>query len=354
MKYIVFITTNKKHKINGINRIYIGFHQTENPDIFDGYLGDNVYKQQASSFKYPKSPFQYAVKKYGTSAFERTIVGYTSSQEEAINKCNELINGLNNSCHLYNITTFYKDIPIYQFDLNKKLIKKWESIYEVSKYYNYPISRFFGAVEENQQLVNSYWCYSNNLHYTMDSKQLQMWYLYSKEGKLVREFSNKEYLTKYLNIEDIYYDINNQTLIQGKYYVSNKLLDLYIAKPRKQWLYKTFYVYKKDGSFVGEYHKKEIMRVIKLHSWNKIDDIFKFNNGWYEDFYISLKPIDKLPERIIKNTSFDIYTTYGDFIENIKDEQELMDKYAIKKHQVKRIKLGDKYYNDYIIKYNSK
>jgi hypothetical protein len=37
MKYIVYLTTNI---IN--NKIYIGVHGTNNPDIFDGYLGCGV------------------------------------------------------------------------------------------------------------------------------------------------------------------------------------------------------------------------------------------------------------------------------------------------------------------------
>lgn len=74
MKYIVYLTKNKKSKINGLERIYIGVHKTENPEIFDGYIGCGVKIQQPSSYKYPKSPFQYAVKKYGIDAFERSIL----------------------------------------------------------------------------------------------------------------------------------------------------------------------------------------------------------------------------------------------------------------------------------------
>jgi hypothetical protein len=45
MKYIVYLTTNNVEKINGTNRIYVGVHKTENPEIFDGYIGCGVYIQ---------------------------------------------------------------------------------------------------------------------------------------------------------------------------------------------------------------------------------------------------------------------------------------------------------------------
>jgi hypothetical protein len=37
MKYIVYQTLNKVN-----NKIYIGVHQTENPEIFDGYYGCGI------------------------------------------------------------------------------------------------------------------------------------------------------------------------------------------------------------------------------------------------------------------------------------------------------------------------
>ena len=42
MKYIVYLTKNKKSKINGQYRIYIGVHATEHPEVFDGYIGCGV------------------------------------------------------------------------------------------------------------------------------------------------------------------------------------------------------------------------------------------------------------------------------------------------------------------------
>jgi hypothetical protein len=57
MKYIVYLTTNLKSRINGVNRIYVGVHSTEDPGVFDKYLGDGVYTDQPASFMYPKTPF---------------------------------------------------------------------------------------------------------------------------------------------------------------------------------------------------------------------------------------------------------------------------------------------------------
>ena len=57
MKYIVYLTKNKLEKVNGINRIYIGVHATENPTIFDGYIGCGVYIKQPSTYINPKTPF---------------------------------------------------------------------------------------------------------------------------------------------------------------------------------------------------------------------------------------------------------------------------------------------------------
>lgn len=56
MKYIVYKTTNLVNDF-----IYIGVHKTDNPDIFDGYIGCGVYINKASTFLKPKTNFQIAV-----------------------------------------------------------------------------------------------------------------------------------------------------------------------------------------------------------------------------------------------------------------------------------------------------
>lgn len=49
MKYIVYQTINK---ING--KIYVGVHGTENPNVFDQYLGNGSYANKPSSYNKAK------------------------------------------------------------------------------------------------------------------------------------------------------------------------------------------------------------------------------------------------------------------------------------------------------------
>ena len=64
MKYIVYQTTNKINK-----KIYIGVHETEDPNIFDGYLGCGANINKPSSYNKGKTHLHNAILKYGTSAF---------------------------------------------------------------------------------------------------------------------------------------------------------------------------------------------------------------------------------------------------------------------------------------------
>ena len=56
-KTIVYLTTNIKN-----NKIYIGVHNTYNPDKFDGYIGCGVNVFRSRTISHPCTPFQYAVK----------------------------------------------------------------------------------------------------------------------------------------------------------------------------------------------------------------------------------------------------------------------------------------------------
>ena len=79
MKYIVYQTTNKVNK-----KIYIGVHETENPDKFDGYIGCGAYINKPSSYNKGKTHLHNAILKYGISQFIRTTIKVFDNLEDAL------------------------------------------------------------------------------------------------------------------------------------------------------------------------------------------------------------------------------------------------------------------------------
>ena len=87
MKYIVYQTVNKVN-----NKIYVGVHGTETPDEFDGYIGNGISIYRPATYLNPKTPFQYAVKKYGVKAFIRTTLKIFDEEEDAYKMEAEIVN----------------------------------------------------------------------------------------------------------------------------------------------------------------------------------------------------------------------------------------------------------------------
>jgi len=136
-KYIVYLTINIKN-----NKVYVGVHKTENPEKFDGYLGCGVNINDKHSYKHSKTPFQFAVNKYGIDSFRRTTLKEFDSYEEALEFESLIVNeefvaNRNN----YNAALGGGIPPImnkltYQYDKEGNFIKEWFSIVEASLFYN--------------------------------------------------------------------------------------------------------------------------------------------------------------------------------------------------------------------------
>ena len=86
MKYIVYQTVNKVN-----NKIYVGVHGTETPE-FDGYIGNGLSIYRPATYLNPKTPFQYAVKKYGIKNFIRTTLKIFDKEEDAYKMEEEIVN----------------------------------------------------------------------------------------------------------------------------------------------------------------------------------------------------------------------------------------------------------------------
>lgn len=77
--FIVYCTINTRNK-----KQYIGIHKTENPDIFDGYLGNGCYSTIPSSYNREKTAFAKAIQKYGPKSFQRYTLKVYNTLEEAL------------------------------------------------------------------------------------------------------------------------------------------------------------------------------------------------------------------------------------------------------------------------------
>lgn len=348
MKYIVFITTNVKSKIQGINRIYCGIHKTENPEVFDGYIGDGVWINKTCTFMYPKTPFQYAVKKYGTDSFKREILYIFDDEPSALLKEQEIVDvNFVKQDFVYNVYPAITSEPIYQFDLNKNLVKTWNSLREACYFYSSSETLFRSAIRNKHILQDSYW---NNIpSFSESNKRPRIYYIYSINGKLVMEFTSEKECANFLGIDNIQKAILNQTLI-GNYYVSDSLTDEFIPKARKQYYKADFYVYDSDNKFYGKFTGKKVMPVINLHSWTTIKNVITNKGGWYKDFYLSLERIDKVPERNQKKVK--VFDKYGNFIEELNSLKKVKDKYKVPSAKLKDIERGNRYFENWIFEYS--
>lgn len=239
MKYIVYCTTCTE---NG--KIYIGVHKTENPEVFDGYIGNGL--EIGWSIKNPKTAFQYAVKKYGYSKFKRNILYIFDNEQEAYNKEREIVtlefikrkDNYNTALGGRHSGACFK--TLYQYDLEGNLIKEWISVESAIKFFNCNSNRFNMVVAEKRSAFNSYWTYEyhNKLDISKYSKSFHdcITYQYALTGELIRIFNSIK------EIIEVYPEFDRKSIAQcrsskiplgGFYFVSEDVNIINVIKTRE-------------------------------------------------------------------------------------------------------------------------
>lgn len=367
MKYIIYRTTNYKSSINGKFKEYTGCHKTEDPEIFDNYIGCNVYINRPSSYSNPVTPFQYAVKKYGIDAFKREILYIFDDREEAFNKEAEIVNleyikrndtynvalgGLGGS--LYEQDPRWHSKPIFQFDLSGNLIKKWESTIDAGEYYNDKVNRFSMASFNHTEFLGYFWSREENINIkTFTTGKKKFTYLYNMDGKFIQKFRSRTECSKYLgcNPQSVSNALSTMQLIKN-HYVSDELLDVYIPKERISLQDKLMYIYSREGNFIGTFTGREVFPVIGVSTFKKLNGAFNDNNGWCGNFYISLNPTDKVIERNQNGKrKIGIYDKGNNLIEILDSLKEVKDKYNLNAPTLNSYLKGIKENDNYVFKY---
>lgn len=159
-KYIVYETTNL---IN--NHIYIGVHQTKDPNKFDSYLGCGVIATQPYTYQHAKTAFQWAVKKYGPKNFVRKTLAVFDTEDEAYLLEEQLVSEeflARND--VYNMVLggrggilVQNKIKVYQYDEFGKYLAEYDSFADAGLKINRDYTLISYAVRKKCKAANCFW-----------------------------------------------------------------------------------------------------------------------------------------------------------------------------------------------------
>lgn len=336
MKYIVYQTIN----INN-NKIYIGVHKTEDPNVFDGYLGCGVYINSPSSYMNPHTSFQYAVKKYGTKSFKRTIIKVFDTLEDAFKLERELVNyDFINRSDVYNSALGGQGgnqsfIKINQFSLDGKLIKKWNSIMEASEFIGVYHTAICRAYKYKGSCKGFLWSVEDTINiseYTVN--QGTICYKYDgTTGKYLDMYNSLPETAKENNIDNLSMlqrAINGGYKLHGNYY-STKLLEEYNGKPKVSIKNKIIYIYDLNGTYLTELKtSSEIKQFFNINSTSSITTALRMNKP-YREYQLSLTKESSLPPiQSKRNISKKVgrYSLGGELLETFSSITEALNKWG--------------------------
>lgn len=322
MKYIVYLTVNK---IN--NKIYIGVHSTENPNIFDGYLGCGAFINKPSSYNKGKSHLHNAILKYGVNAFYRHTICVFDSLNEALELEKQLVTEeFVQRTDTYNMTCGGNippkhNKPIYEFNLQGELIKVWDSITDITNTYNCNKDRISAVIKDKRSFNNSYWSNSDVIDIN-DYKLSSRGYVlqYNKLGQLLNSFDSATIASSKLDIsrDAIVNAIFNRTLCCGYYFLraDEDIKKLLLDKSNKILKNITkVYKYSDTGEYLEEYKSiKEAVKKNPKTSHGNIIRAIKNNRlcGGYKWSYIKsdiLQPFKQLDLKPVKIAQYDLNKT---------------------------------------------
>lgn len=323
MKYIVYLTTNLVNK-----KIYIGVHKTENPYKFDNYLGNAVLTNSKNSYGRRETPFQCAVAKYGPKNFIRKTLKVFDNLQDALDLERWLVDDTFISRNdTYNITLGggmppSNRVEIYQYSLEGKFIKSWESVKSVTDYYEINKDRLRMVIDEKRSMANSYW----SEEYAEELPNLNLYRpsargcirVYTINGTFKGLYKNGKAVCKAMNISqtDLSNHTRRKTPLDGYYYLKEgeKIEDFLSGKILQD---PKIYIYSSTGEFFKEY--KNISEVKKVLKYNKNDILRAIkNNSFYQNYYWSYSKYNNILEEeqayIPKKTKVYQYTLNGDFV----------------------------------------
>lgn len=351
MKFILYQTINTVNK-----KIYIGVHKTKNPDQFDGYIGNGVYVNKPSTYMSPNSPFQYAVKKYGTDKFIRSVLYIYDTPQEAFDKEAEIVNiDFIKNKNNYNIAlggsmpSRILSYPIYQFSPEGDLIKKWEYLEDAVDFYNYSSEAFYGAISFRERLCGFYWSRENIIDISKYSNPTpkKKVYQYDISGKCINIFNSirEAYESLGLTRTIVSEGLKYQRLINDQYYLIDTLYDQFTPKARKSLRGLPVYLYKESGEFIQKFTTvSELQKYLGVKSYNVLHRAINTQNGKYKTYQIFLEYKGELTEASEKYSNLpkkvDVFLKDSTFIKTCDSVQKAAKEFGAKLSSINRVLRG--------------
>lgn len=173
IKWILYCTTCKE---NG--KIYIGVHETTDPNTFDGYIGCGIYKDNHYYLHHPVTPFHKAVKKYGYASFVRVVLKVFDNEKDAYDAEREYVNeDFIKRTDNYNIAVGGKGGSNFshprQYDLEGNFIKEWLGVNEICKELNLSKASVDDAMSRKKPLKGYYFISNGDIMNVIKSNELK-------------------------------------------------------------------------------------------------------------------------------------------------------------------------------------
>lgn len=302
VKYIVYITINL---CNG--KFYIGVHKT-NPEVFDGYIGDGIYRQSQATENFP---FHSAVRKYGYENFKRTTIQIFPNTKEGKKAAFDLEKILVNETLLKSKQTYnvalggqggnneeaYK--RVYMFDLNGNYLRSFQCSREAALYIDPEnVESVRQAIKNNcrgvtKSSVGYFWSYTKEF-ISNTNKKWKPVAQYTLSGKFLRNFDSMAEASELLGLNSIDQAIAKNFQCGGyqwREYTGDNSDIAPLMNTRSKFGAFAIKMYSKDGTFLEEFDsindcikkfpnldKSQIMRVLKNVIKSHKGYVFKFKD----------------------------------------------------------------------------
>lgn len=331
MKYIVYKTTNIVN-----NKIYIGVHQTENPDVFDGYLGCGLFVNNLYLIHNPKEPFHFAVKKYGVKNFKRETLKVFNNKQDALDLerwivCESFVKSVNT----YNITLGGGAPPIlnkivYQFNIKGEFVKKWFSEQEICAYYNSKVN-ISDIIKFKRSFAGFFWSFCDKINISDYSTEIKHGFIsqYNVDGELLQIFKSSTQASIELGLKrgNICTSVFRKTPYQGFYFLKSDVDIQTVMNKNKKYIGKcNIYIYCSSGDFVKKFQtitetQKFFQQISKRDIKNAIQNkialngfylSYKYCNNYFNIQHPEIKPTIKIAQYDINKNLIKIWDSVND------------------------------------------